>query len=159
FDAPTDYEALMLVKSGDYLPPETARPGLNPELYRVIRKAMSKSPADRYQKAEEMLLDVEQVMRLAFRPVGQTELQRWLLDLSAKAGVPPLTRDVPPAAGDTVVDLHAGSAAALAARGAGAAPSGQESGLVLDLADAVEVSPSGGPPPRPGAPPPGGVTQ
>ena len=40
FDAPTDYETLMLVKNGDFLPPETARPGLNPELYRVIRKAM-----------------------------------------------------------------------------------------------------------------------
>ena len=76
FDAPTDYEALMLVKSGNFVPPETARPGLNPELYRVMRKAMGKAPADRYQSAEEMLLDVEQVMRVAFRPVGQTELQR-----------------------------------------------------------------------------------
>jgi serine/threonine-protein kinase len=159
FDAATDYETLMLVKSGDFLPPETARPGLNPELYRVIRKAMSKSPADRYQKAEEMLLDVEQVMRLAFRPVGQTELQRWLLDLSAKDGVPPLTREGPPAAGDTVVDLHAGAvAAAAAARGlGGAAPSGQESGLVLELADVEEMAP-GRPPPRPGKPPLGGVT-
>ena len=96
FDAPTDYETLMLVKSGDFMPPETARPGLNPELYRVIRKAMAKAPGDRYQKAEEMLVDVEQVMRLAFRPVGQTELQRWLADLSSKDGVPPLTREAPP---------------------------------------------------------------
>jgi hypothetical protein len=164
FDAATDYETLMLVKSGDFLPPETARPGLNPELYRVIRKAMSKSPADRYQKAEEMLLDVEQVMRLAFRPVGQTELQRWLMDLSAKDGVPPLTREGPPAAGDTVVDLHAGAvaAAAQAARGKGApAASGQESGLVLDLADVEEMAPGSGkrPPPRPGAPPLGGTTE
>jgi serine/threonine-protein kinase len=162
FDAPTDYETLMLVKSGDYLPPETARPGLNPELYRVIRKAMSKSPKDRYQKAEEMLLDVEQVMRLAFRPVGQTELQRWLLDLSTKDGVPPLTRDVPPTAGDTVVDLQAGAVAAAAAakvaRSNGASPSGQESGLVLDLADVEEVASGGKPPPRPGAPL-GGATQ
>src|SRR5262249_7383107 len=36
FDAPTDFETLMQVKSGDYMPPETARPGLNPELYRAI---------------------------------------------------------------------------------------------------------------------------
>ena len=96
FDAPTDYETLMLVKSGDFLAPETARPGLNPELYRVIRKAMSKAPDGRYQTAEEMLIDVEQVMRLAFRPVGQTELQRWLADLSSKDGVPPLTREAAP---------------------------------------------------------------
>jgi serine/threonine-protein kinase len=140
FDAPTDYETLMLVKNGDYLPPETARPGLNPELYRAIRKAMGKTPADRYQKAEDMLIDVEQVMRLAFRPVGQTELQRWLADLSTKDGVPTLTREappVPPASRSTVGPLRAGD--------------GQESGLVLTLDDAEEVRPTDRPPPHPGA--------
>src|SRR5450432_2705169 len=148
FDAATDYETLMLVKSGDYLPPETARPGLNPELYRVIRKAMSKSQADRYQKAEEMLVDVEQVMRLAFRAVGQTELQRWLADLSVKDGVPPLTREVLPAP-DTVVDpVDVGAGARGAVKGAA---TGQESGLVIDLDDAIEVSP-GSPPPHPNVP-------
>jgi len=140
FDAPTDYETLMLVKNGDYMPPETARPGLNPELYRAIRKAMGKTPADRYQKAENMLIDVEQVMRLAFRPVGQTELQRWLADLSTKDGVPTLTREappVPPASRSTVGPLRAGD--------------GQESGLVLTLDDAEEVRQTDRPPPHPGA--------
>ena len=94
FDAPTDFETLMQVKSGDFLPPETARPGLNPELYRVIRKAMGKSPEDRYQRAEDMLVEVEQVMRLAFRPVGQTELVRWLAELAEKDGATPLTRQI-----------------------------------------------------------------
>jgi tRNA A-37 threonylcarbamoyl transferase component Bud32 len=170
FDAATDYETLMLVKSGDYLPPETARPGLNPELYRVIRKAMSKSPDDRYQKAEEMLVDVEQVMRLAFRPVGQTELQRWLADLSAKDGVPPLTRDLteaPAAAAGPARPAPAKAAPAKSApakpapakpapapakplpasakpsappkRASGGTDAGQESGVVLDLEDAIEV--------------------
>jgi tRNA A-37 threonylcarbamoyl transferase component Bud32 len=148
FDAATDYEALMLVKSGDYLPPETARPGLNPELYRVIRKAMSKSADERYQKAEEMLVDVEQVMRLAFRAVGQTELQRWLADLSNKDGVPALTRETPPAP-DTIVDVVGARPAAV---GKPAAATGEDSGLVLDLDDAVEVT-HGGPPPRPPATP------
>ena len=146
FDAATDYETLMLVKSGDYLPPETARPGLNPELYRVIRKAMSKSESERYQKAEEMLVDVEQVMRLAFRAVGQTELQRWLSDLSTKDGVPPLTRETPPAP-DTIVDVVGARPATVAKP-----LTGQESGLVLDLDDVVEVAP-GSPPPRPRAAP------
>jgi serine/threonine protein kinase len=143
FDAPTDYETLMLVKSGDFLPPETARPGLNPELYRVIRKAMSKSADERYQKAEEMLVDVEQVMRLAFRAVGQTELHRWLSDLSTKDGVPPLTREAPPGplGGATVVDPPRG-------RDGAGMPTGEESGVVLDLADAIEVS-AGRPPPPP----------
>jgi len=136
FDAPTDYETLMLVKSGDFLAPETARPGLNPELYRVIRKAMSKSPGDRYQTAEEMLIDVEQVMRLAFRAVGQTELQRWLADLSSKDGVPPLTREAPPEPAPTTVGPLRGA-------------DGQESGLMLNLDDAVEVRSKNRPPPPP----------
>jgi serine/threonine-protein kinase len=136
FDAATDYETLMLVKSGDFTPPETARPGLNPELYRVIRKAMAKAPGDRYQTAEEMLVDVEQVMRLAFRPVGQTELQRWLSDLGSKDGVPPLTREgVPEPVPTTVGPLRAGD--------------GQESGLVLNLDDAVEIRSRDRPPPPP----------
>ena len=138
FDAPTDYETLMLVKSGDFTPPETARPGLNPELYRVIRKAMAKAPGDRYQTAEEMLVDVEQVMRLAFRPVGQTELQRWLADLSSKDGVPPLTREgAPEPVPTTVGPLRGGD--------------GQESGLVLNLDDAVEIRSKDRPPPPPAA--------
>jgi hypothetical protein len=140
FDAPTDYETLMLVKNGDFMPPETARPGLNPELYRAIRKAMGKTPADRYQKAEDMLIDVEQVMRLAFRPVGQTELQRWLADLGSKDGVPTLTREAPPeppTSRSTVGPLRAGD--------------GQESGLVLTLDDAEEVRQSDRPPPHPAA--------
>ena len=53
---------------------------------------MAKAPGDRYQRAEEMLVDVEQVMRVAFRAVGQTELKRWLQDLSVRDGVLPLIR-------------------------------------------------------------------
>ncbi|HEY7374856.1 MAG TPA: serine/threonine-protein kinase [Polyangia bacterium] len=136
FDAATDYETLMLVKSGDFLPPESARPGLHPDLYRVIRKAMAKAASDRYQTAEEMLVDVEQVMRLAFRPVGQTELQRWLADLSSKDGVPPLTREGPPQPVPTEVGPLRGG-------------DGQESGLVLNLDDAVEVRSGHRPPPPP----------
>jgi len=136
FDAPTDYETLMLVKSGDFLAPESARPGLNPDLYRVIRKAMAKAPGDRFQTAEEMLVEVEQVMRLAFRPVGQTELQRWLSDLSSKDGVPPLTREgAPEPVPTTVGPLRAGD--------------GQESGLILNLDDAMEIRSKDRPPPPP----------
>ena len=87
-----------------------------------------------------MLVDVEQVMRVAFRPVGQTELQRWLADLSTKDGVPTLTRETPPeppASQSTVGPLRAGS--------------GQDSGLMLKLDDAVEVHASKRPPPPPPA--------
>jgi hypothetical protein len=132
FDAPTDYETLMQVRAGEFIPPETARPGLNPEIYRVMRKAMGKLPENRYQKADDMLVDVEQVMRLAFRAVGQTELARWLSELSAKDGVPPLTRAPPPPVNDTVVMDRPSFAPA-------ATSTGTESGLELDL-DGADAS-------------------
>jgi serine/threonine-protein kinase len=164
FDAPTDYETLMQVRSGDFVAPETARPGLNPELYRVMRKAMAKAPDDRYQKAGDMLVDVEQVMRVAFRAVGQTELARWLSDLSAKDGVPPLTREQVPGPSDTIVmdrpplmtAVKASVPPPIPGRPRPPAPpraaSGTESGVELDLdgADAALVAA----PPRDSATPP-----
>ena len=164
FDAATDYETLMQVRSGDFVPPETVRPGLNPEIYRVMRKAMAKAPADRYQQATDMLVDVEQVMRVGFRAVGQTELARWLSDLSAKDGVPPLTRAQPPAASDTVVMDRPPlmTAAKLTAppplpgkkRGTPApAGSGTESGVELDL-DGADAGLVTAPPRNPATPPP-----
>lgn len=103
FDAPTDLQMLLLVKSGQFVPPETARPGLHPDVARMLQRMMAKDVADRYQSADEVLADVEQVMRSAFRSVGQTELKRWLQDLSIRDGVPALTK-APPA----VVTSHAG---------------------------------------------------
>ncbi|HEX2660231.1 MAG TPA: protein kinase, partial [Polyangia bacterium] len=92
FDAPTDLGVLLLVKSDEYVPPEVARPGINAELARILKKAMAKDPAERYQRADDMLMDVEQVMRSQFVAVGQTELKRWLADLSVRDGVPVLTK-------------------------------------------------------------------
>ncbi|MEO5768025.1 MAG: protein kinase [Polyangia bacterium] len=92
FDAPTDLEVLLLVQNGEFEPPENVVPALNPEIYRVIKRALAKDPDARYQRAEEMLIDVEQVMRTGFRAVGQTELKRWLQDLSTQDNVLPLTR-------------------------------------------------------------------
>jgi hypothetical protein len=86
------------------------------------------------------LIDVEQVMRLAFRAVGQTELQRWLADLSSKDGVPPLTREAPSEPTVTTVGPLRGG-------------DGQESGLMLNLDDALEVRDQRHPKDRPPPPP------
>src|SRR5580693_4477321 len=53
---------------------------------------MRRDPAERYQSADEMLADIERVLRTAFRPVGQSELKRWLADLTARDGVLPISQ-------------------------------------------------------------------
>ena len=66
----------------------------------MLNRAMSEDhPRPATSSAHDMLLDVEQVMRVGFRAVGQTELKRWLKDLSMRDGVPPLTRTAPPPSG------------------------------------------------------------
>jgi len=53
---------------------------------------MRRDPDERYQSADEMLADVERVLRTAFRPVGQSELKRWLAELTARDGVLPISQ-------------------------------------------------------------------
>jgi serine/threonine protein kinase len=92
FEGPTDLETLLRVQKGDFNPPEAVAPELPPEVAAIINRAMRRDPGERYPTAEEMLGDLEQALRTVFRPVGQTELKRWLAALSAKDGVQPIVR-------------------------------------------------------------------
>ena len=92
FEGPSDLETLLRVQKGDFRPPEETSPDLPPEVAAVVARAMRKEPDERYQSADEMLADVERVLRTAFQPVGQTELKRWLTELSARDGVPPISQ-------------------------------------------------------------------
>ena len=92
FEGPSDLETLLRVQRGDFRPPDETAPDLPPEVAAVIARAMRKEPGERYQSADEMLGDVERVLRTAFRPVGQTELKRWLTELAARDGVPPISQ-------------------------------------------------------------------
>jgi serine/threonine protein kinase len=92
FEAPTDLETLLRVQKGDYLPPEAAAPDLEPEVAAIINRAMKSDVSERYQSADEMLADIEHVARNVFRPVGQTELKRWLTELSQHDGQPSILK-------------------------------------------------------------------
>jgi serine/threonine protein kinase len=95
FEASTDLEILLRVQRAEFKPPERARPGLGPELARVIARAMRFSPDERYQTADEMLVDLERVLRSLYGGVGQTELKQYLADLGRHDGVPPIGRAKP----------------------------------------------------------------
>ena len=92
FASPSDFEALLRVQRAEFVPADQARPGLSPAVARVIAKAMKMDPADRYLSAEEMMLDLEGVMRQEFGSPGQSQLARWLTELGQRDGAKPVSR-------------------------------------------------------------------
>jgi serine/threonine protein kinase len=91
FEAPTDLEAIMRVRECKFTPPEKVNPDLNPELVKIIHRAMQALPVNRYQSADEMLVDIEKVQRTVYKPAGQTELKRWLAELQQRDRCPTIS--------------------------------------------------------------------
>ncbi|MES1204529.1 MAG: serine/threonine-protein kinase [Pseudomonadota bacterium] len=117
FEATTDLETLLRVQRADFKQPNRVRPDLQPELAAVIARAMKFSPDDRYQTADEMLLDLERLLRADHGGVGQTEMKHYLADLGRRDGVPPIGRAVPVLDDDASrsgVELVEGNAVVLA---------------------------------------------
>jgi serine/threonine protein kinase len=112
FEAPTDLESIMRVRECKFTPPEEVKPSLNPELVKIIHRAMQALPANRYQSADEMLMDIESVQRTAYKPAGQTELKRWLSELQQRDNCPTIshaTSAEPVSAEDEALDIGAGA--------------------------------------------------
>jgi serine/threonine protein kinase len=86
FESATDLEAIFRVQRADFTAPEVARPGVGPEVSRIIMRAMRLNPAERYQTADEMLVDVERVLRTEYQSAGQTELKLWMAQLARRDG-------------------------------------------------------------------------
>ena len=95
FEASTDLETLLRVQRAEFKPPGRVRGDVPAELSRIIARAMKFSPDDRYGSADEMLVDLERVLRALYGGVGQTEVKRYLAELSAADGVPPIGRAQP----------------------------------------------------------------
>jgi serine/threonine-protein kinase len=128
FEAPTDLEALVRVRQCSFDAPEKAAPKLSREFARVIMRAMQLLPSDRYQNAEEMLVDLESVQRSTYRPAGQTELKRWLAELQQKDHVPSISKAV----GQPVAQVDSD-----------AIPMADSAELVFDDASQVSEPPTG----------------
>jgi len=58
-------EVLRKILRDEVPPPSQWMPGLSPEVDQVVLRALSKDPDQRYQTAEELALDVEQIIELA----------------------------------------------------------------------------------------------
>lgn len=59
FPGSSDAERLHRIVTGDIVPPREINPDVHPELERIVLKAMSTSPADRYDSAAQMGQDLE----------------------------------------------------------------------------------------------------
>jgi serine/threonine protein kinase len=87
-EAATDFEVLARVQKGAFIPPEEARPDLAPALAAIIRRAMSADREQRYQTADELLVDLEGIWRVLYSAPGQTELKLWLSELRRLDNIP-----------------------------------------------------------------------
>jgi serine/threonine-protein kinase len=92
FDAPSELETLVRIKACEFPRPSDACPDLEPALATLVLRAMQKDPEQRFQSAEEMMFAAEDTMRQLFHPFSQTELKRWIHELGARDGVPPISR-------------------------------------------------------------------
>ena len=97
FESPTDLETVLRVQQCQFPPALEVKPDLPPAVVKIIDRSMRKDPGERYQTGEEMLLDLEAAQRTVYKPAGQTELRRWLLDLGKQDHASPVSRmELPP---------------------------------------------------------------
>jgi len=92
FEAGAELESLLRAQRAEYKPPEELNRYLTRETTDIVNRAMRRDPAARYQTADEMLIDVERVLRSQYNSAGQTELKLWLAELARRDGVVPMGR-------------------------------------------------------------------
>jgi serine/threonine protein kinase len=93
YDGPTDMEVLVRVQSGQFVPPEQRSPEMSRAVAYVINKAMSADRDRRYQSADELLTDLEEILREEYGASGQTALKSWLAQLARRDGELPISRN------------------------------------------------------------------
>jgi serine/threonine protein kinase len=86
FEANNDLESLLRVQKAEFMPPQEVKPTIGDTASAIILRAMRLAPSERYQSADEMLADVERVLRNEFQSAGQTELKAWLEQLGRRDG-------------------------------------------------------------------------
>jgi serine/threonine-protein kinase len=157
FDGGDDMESLLRVQKAQFTPPEQVKATVSPGVSSIIMRALRLAPSERYQTADEMLVDVERVLRNEFQSSGQTELKLWLEQLARRDDVPTIGKrrlDTSGVVKDPVgTDLSAGTSFELDDVDKGSAPT-----ELASMMDGGVSRPSAGRPAAPPPPPLGGST-
>jgi hypothetical protein len=92
FEGADDMESLVRVQKAQFTPPDQVKPTVGPSVAGIIMRALRMQPGERYQTADEMLADVERVLRTEFHSAGQTELKLWLEQLGRRDDAPTISK-------------------------------------------------------------------
>jgi hypothetical protein len=106
FDGPTDADVLLQVRRARPAKPSTLVKDLNPDVERLINRALRADPAKRWQSAEQMADRIDAILLKLGQPSGPAPLKRWLETLSARDGARPPVADAAAATDPSIaVDL------------------------------------------------------
>jgi serine/threonine-protein kinase len=81
FGAPTEQERILKVLKGDVPPPSALVPGLPVVVDKIVMRALSPHPLDRYETADEMAADLENMLTHA----SQRTVAEWVTRLAREA--------------------------------------------------------------------------
>jgi serine/threonine-protein kinase len=108
FDGQTDADVLMAVRRARPEKPSKIVRDLNPDVERLINRALRADPAKRWQTAEQMADRIDAILVKLGQPSGPAPLKRWLETLSARDGARPPVADAA-AASDPSIAVDLGS--------------------------------------------------
>jgi len=107
FDGPTDSDVIMAVRRAKPDKPSSIVRDLNPDVERLINRALRGDPAKRWQSAEQMADKIDAILVKLGQPSGPAPLMRWLETLSTRDGAKPPVPDA--AATDPSIAVNLGS--------------------------------------------------
>jgi eukaryotic-like serine/threonine-protein kinase len=81
FGAPTERERILKVLKGNVPPPSSLVPGLPVVVDKIMLRALSPNPLDRYGTADEMAAEIENMLS----PASQRAVGEWVTKLAAEA--------------------------------------------------------------------------
>jgi serine/threonine-protein kinase len=106
FDGPTDADIIMQVRRARPEKPSTVVRDMNPDVERLINRALRADPDKRWQTAEQMADRLDAILVKLGQPSGPAPLKRWLETLSARDGAKPPVADAAVASDPSIaIDL------------------------------------------------------